>query len=121
MDRRPFHPFVILALICAILLPRSAAALAAAGVPGLQAVVICTGTETRTLILGPDGAPVQATPSHEPCMTAQAPDPLARGPLPLAPARFVPAEPPAAAAVPPVTAPGEGAALPRAPPASPSR
>ncbi|MCT4556663.1 MAG: DUF736 domain-containing protein [Pelagimonas sp.] len=62
------------ALVCAVvfgvLLPRSSAVLAEI-IPGIERITICTGTEIKTLTIGPDGQPIEESTSESPhCVMA---------------------------------------------------
>lgn len=49
----------VVAVASGLLLPRMTAVLAEL-LPGVQTMVICTGTELITLTIGPDGTPIEA-------------------------------------------------------------
>lgn len=72
---------LVLCLVAGILLPRAGAILTEL-IPGIDRMVICTGTEMITLTIGPDGEPIQEIDSATPhCVMADGADHIA-SPLP---------------------------------------
>jgi hypothetical protein len=68
----------VLFLVTGVLVPKMSAALVAL-MPGFQAMVICTGTELVTIVLAPDGSPIEVSKTDTaPCTMADASDPGTR-------------------------------------------
>ncbi len=66
------RPLFVLLLTLGLLLPRTGAALA--DLMGFQSLVICTGTDLVTLVISPDGTPIEVEiAEHGPCLAATIP------------------------------------------------
>ncbi|WP_412005323.1 hypothetical protein [Aestuariibius insulae] len=71
-----------LCLLAALVLPKVSGVLIEI-VPGMQRVVLCSGSEMIVILIGPDGIPVEEPASdHAPCIAAD-PTGIAPAPLPL--------------------------------------
>jgi len=72
MIMRAGRHILVLALIIGIVAPMSSAALARLGVIDARVMVICTGDAMRTIVIGPDGQPVELSGEPEPCALVHA-------------------------------------------------